>query len=77
MKFLFEVDPLFDVDGKMKGKTGDIRWDFFFSDEDLIPINRGKDKVLVVKMWRKEAFDNLVAHIQSTPDLYFICIENN
>lgn len=71
------VDPLFDVDGKMKGRSGDIRWDFFFSREDLIPVNDGKDKVMAVKMWRKEAFDNLVTHIQSTPDLHFILIENN
>lgn len=70
------VDPLFDVDGKMKGKTGDIRWDFFFSDEDLIPINGGRDKVMAVKMWRKEAFDNLVECIKSTPDLHYISIEN-
>ena len=67
---------MFDVDGKMKGKTGDIRWDFFFSSEDLIPINGGGDKVMAVKMWRKEAFDNLVAYIKSTPDLHYISIEN-
>ena len=71
------VDPEFDVDGKMQGRRGDIRWDFFFAKDDLLVIDDGKQKVMAVKMWRKEAFDNLIASVQSTPGLNFIKIENS
>lgn len=72
-----KVDPLFDVEGKMKGRSGDIRWDFFFSNEDLLSIDQGRQKVMAVKMWRKEAFDNLVTMVQKCSDLQFISIENS
>ena len=71
-----KVDPHFDVEGKMKGRSGDIRWDFFFSNEDLLSIDQGQQKVMAVKMWRKEAFDNLTAIIRNNPDLQFISIES-
>ena len=80
-KYLFypaaKVDPPFDVEGKMKGRPGDIRWDFFFSDEDLLSIEQGRQKVMAVKMWRKEAFDNLLTIVQKRPELQFISVENS
>lgn len=72
-----KVDPPFDVEGKMKGRSGDIRWDFFFSNEDLLSIDQGRQKVMAVKMWRKEAFDNLVTIVRKCPNLQFISIENS
>jgi hypothetical protein len=39
------------------------KWDFYLGDEQLLQLADGK-KVMCVKMWRKDDFDNLLWHVE-------------
>lgn len=62
--YIFD-EPLELTAGKHKGKEVvniSTTWDFYLDEEKLLSIENKTKKVMMVKMWRKSDFDNLVAH---------------
>ena len=70
------TDPYFDAP-KFNGiqVQGDINWDFLYEEQYLLKINNGTEKVMSVKMWRKDDFERLLKHILDNKELRFIKVE--
>ena len=52
------------------------KWDFYLNEAQLLPIKKGTEKAMCVKMWRKGDFDRLIDHVQKKGYSNFITIED-